>query len=375
MAFSNFRPRVKNSIVTLITRQLTGKGQILVQVGQEVTPFDTIGQTQVSAGFRVINLSQELSVSGKEVAQFLVKQTGQNVFRGEVLALKPGFLGKKKPFLSPVDGVIESLDDNGNLRVAYLPEHHRLLSSVFGIVQKTDPKKGTVVIKVMATEILGVAGCGKIREGNLMLLGERGSVTNLSRIKPTLTDKIVVVGSFIYQDALRASVAIDVKGIVTGGMNASDFRSMTGGSLTKVKKFVSDVGISMLLTEGFGSWPIGEDIFEELLKHNGRFAVLDGERGRLILPSFEKDSMLKVRATALPSVENKPINQDLETMELKKGQSIRIIGSLFLGEEGKLFSIDSTPTLLPSGLSTYLLTIETKQRKIKVPLANVEIIA
>lgn len=377
-AFANLRPRIRKEIVTLITRELTGKGQILAQEGQEVTPSDILGQTQVSAGFRMINLSHELSVSGKDVKRLLAKPIGQSIFRGEVLGYKPGFLGKKKPFLSPVDGILESLDDKGNLQVAYLPERHRMLAAVFGIVQKIDQKKGMVVIKTLASEILGVCGSGKIREGNLSIIGDRGSVTNLSRIKPQLTDKIIVAGSFIYQDAIRAAVAIDVKGVVIGGMGASDFRSMAGGSLTKARKFASDVGISILLTEGFGSWPIGEDIFTTMLKHNEKFAVLDGNRSRLVLPSFENDSMLKVRATALPAGGDerliKPIIE-AEIHELATGQTLRVVGSPYAGEIGKLFSIDQSPTLLPSGLSTFLLTIETKRKKIRVPLPNVEIIA
>lgn len=376
-AVANFRPRVRESVVTLITRELPGNGKILAQVGQEVTPSDILGQTLISAGFRVLDLSHELAVSPKEAGKLMQKAKGQSIFRGEVLALKPTFLGKKKPYLSPVDGIIESYDEKtGSLRVEYLPERRRMLSAVFGIIQKVDPKKGIVVIKTLATEILGIGGTGKIREGSLSIIGDRGSVTNLARIQPKFTDKIIVAGSLIYQDALRASVAIDVKGVVVGGIGASDFRSMSGGNLTKVRKFATDVGISLIVTEGFGGMPIAEDIFNTMIKWNDKFAVLDGNRARLFLPSFEKDSMQRVRTTALPSSDEDLIKPIIEAKaeELKKGQTLRVVANPYAGEEGKLVSIDSSGTLLPSGLTTYLLTIETKHKKIKIPLPNVEII-
>mgnify|MGYP001563096126 CR=1 FL=1 len=374
---ANFRPRVRESVVTLITRELSGQGQILAKVGQEVTPSDVLGQTLISAGFRVLDLSHELSVSPKEVGALLQKTKGQSIFRGEVLAMKPTFLGKKKPYLSPVDGILDSYDEkNGSLRVVYSPERHRMLSAVFGIIQRVDTKKGIVVIKTLATEILGIGGTGKIREGSLSIIGDRGSVTNLARIQPKFTDKIIVAGSLIYQDALRASVTIGIKGVVVGGIEASDFRSMSGGSLTKVRKFASDVGISLIVTEGFGGMPIGEDIFNTMIKWSDKFAVLDGNRARLVLPSFEEDSMQKVRSTALPISREDLVKPIIDPVveELRKGQILRIVGGSYTGEEGRLFSIDSTPTLLLSGMSTYLLTIETSRKKIKIPLPNVEII-
>ncbi len=374
---ANFRPRVRESVVTLITRELSGQGQILAKVGQEVTPSDVLGQTLISAGFRVLDLSHELSVSPKEVGALLQKTKGQSIFRGEVLAMKPTFLGKKKPYLSPVDGILESYDEkSGSLRVVYSPERHRMLSAVFGIIQRVDTKKGIVVIKTLATEILGIGGTGKIREGSLSIIGDRGSVTNLARIQPKFTDKIIVAGSLIYQDALRASVTIGIKGVVVGGIEASDFRSMSGGSLTKVRKFASDVGISLIVTEGFGGMPIGEDIFNTMIKWSDKFAVLDGNRARLVLPSFEEDSMQKVRSTALPISREDLVKPIIDPVveELRKGQILRIVGGSYTGEEGRLFSIDSTPTLLLSGMSTYLLTIETSRKKIKIPLPNVEII-
>ena len=45
-----------------------------------------------------------------------------------------------------------------------------------------------------------------------------------------------------------------------------------------------------------------------------------------------------------------------------------------MGEQGKIISIDKIATTLPSGVVTYMITISTNTRKIRIPYNNVEII-
>jgi len=53
---------------------------------------------------------------------------------------------------------------------------------------------------------------------------------------------------------------------------------------------------------------------------------------------------------------------------------VRIIGNSYLGEQGKVIALDQSLTLMLSNISSILATIETKRRKIKVPVVNLEII-
>lgn len=375
--FANFRPRVTKQLVRLVMRELPGKGEVLAQVGQEVTPDDVLGVALTSAGFRIINLAKEFSASPEEAGKLLQKDLGQTIFRGEVLGLKNTFLGKKKIFISPTDGVLESYDSkSGNLKIAFLPERKKMLSAVYGIIEKIDQERGQLIIKTEVVEITGVLGSGKIREGNLSILGDRGSLTNRARIISQLTDRIVVVGGLVYEDALRAAVSISVRGIITGGIDGGDFKAISGGNLVRPPRFPTDIGLSLIVTEGFGSIPVGEDIFSVLVKYKDKFAVLDGSRKRLLLPSFERDCMIRIKAMALPRGKNDimGVMAEPEAEELKIGQSLRVIAPPFMGEQGKLMAIDKSATHLASGLNIYLLTIETKRRKLKVPYSNVEII-
>ena len=374
---ANYRPRIIPGVITLISREIPGDGPILVKANQEVSPSDILGLSVTTAGYRVLNFAKNLGVSPKDGQKYLQKEMGQAVFRGEVLGLKPSILGKKT-FISPTDGILESFDPvTGDLKLSYLPERQKVLSAVFGVVQKVDTNRRSVIIKTKTTEILGVLGSGKVRDGNLLILSGRGGVTDEKRIVPKLTDHIIVAGGLIYKEALRAAVAISVKGVIVGGINALDHKSIAGGTLVSRRNMATDVGLSFIATEGFGGFPIGEDIFNVLMEYNNRFVVIDGNRGRLLLPSFDKEAMVKIKTTALPERADEILLEptiEPSVAELKVGMRVRVVASPFTSEQGKVISIDQMPSRLPSGLLAYLLTVESKSRKIKVPVANVEII-
>jgi hypothetical protein len=373
-----FRPRVIPNVVTLIVREVPGNGPILAKPNQEVTPSDVLGLSITSPGFRVVNLAKELGCSAKDCQKYLQKGIGQAVFRGEVLALKQQLL-RQTPFISPADGIIDSYDpETGNLKLAFLPDRQKITSAVYGVVQSVDTKSRKVYIKTAVTEIMGVLGSGRVREGNILVLGNNSAVTTQSSITPKATDHIIVTGGLIYKEALRQAVAISVKGVITGGIAAADFKGMSGGSLVRKGAFATDVGLSLVVCEGFGVIPMGEDVYKTLVKYNDKFAVVDGSQSRILLPSPDRDSILKVRSIALPPEHQRlfdPVLMDLEAASpLKPGHLLRVVAPPFIGEQGKLLGIDKVVSKLPSGLSSYLLTIETKRRKIKVPINNVEII-
>lgn len=113
----NRRIRIEKDLITRVHRSLAGKGTIKVQVGQEVNPSEIIGESQVSAGFRILNLATELSVSPNEVKKYLQRPIGQKIFRGELLAFKSGgMLQTKKIVTAPTDGILEFLDEKSGGR-------------------------------------------------------------------------------------------------------------------------------------------------------------------------------------------------------------------------------------------------------------------
>lgn len=367
------RIRVEKNIVTRIARVLNGKGNLNVRVGQQISPDEIIGTAVSSVGFRIINLSSELNVGPGDAGKFLVKKLNQRIYKGELLALKKGgLLGGKKIITSPSDGILEFLNPKtGELKLSFLPRKTNLLSGVYGIVDQIDAAKGQVIVRTEVTRINGVFGTGKIRDGVLHILGKKDELTSKSAIKNEYSEYVLVGGSLIFKDSISSAISTGVKGIISGGINAGDYKAMAGGRLVFPRKLDNDIGISIVVCEGFGAVPIGDDIFGVLSGYEGKFISLDGNKGIINLPSFSSASLEKVKATILPKIQD---DNSLSMVELKIGLKVRVIGNSYFGEQGKLLTINNAPTLLPSGVKAPLATIETTRRKIQLPVANLEVV-
>lgn len=377
--YAILRVRVVKDVISRVHRSLKGQGQILVSVGREVTPDEIIGEAFISSGFRTLNLSTLLSVKPAEVEKYLAVKLGQRIYKDELLAFKSGALfWGKKVVVAPTDGILDFLNPKtGEVRMTFLPKKQKLPSGVYGIVEYIDKIRGQVIIRTQVSKIYGMFGSGKLRDGTLQFLGKREDLIGQNVISTRLSDDILVGGSLIFKDAISEAISASVGGIITGGINAKDFRGMAGGRLTFPRRLENDIGVSMVVCEGFGSIPIGEDIYQILSEYEGKFVSLDGNKAIINLPSFESSSITRVKNTKLPPIkEGAPDLNVLDSgiSELKLGMRVRVVGNAFAGNLGKLVGLDQSETLMSSGISTFLATIETKRRKIKLPVANIEVI-
>lgn len=378
--FAPVRVRVEKDVVTRVTRVLRGKGQLNVNAGQTVSPEEIIGSTAISPGFRTLNLSTLLSVSPKDVEKYLKRKIGQRIYRGELLAFKKEWLfGGKKVITAPTDGILDFLNNKtGELKIVFFSKKADLPAGVYGIVENVDADKGQVVIRTQVSRVRGIFGSGRSREGTLHILNKKDDLISKGVIETKYGDHILVGGGLFFKDTISAAISVGVSGIITGGINAKDYRGMVNGRLAFPQKLNNDIGISIVVCEGFGVVSIGDDIFEILSEYEGKFVFIDGNQAVINLPSPQSSSLNKVKNTRLPQLQNNDspfgMNRSEESSELKAGLRVRIIGTSYLGEQGKVLAIDDSLTLLPSGIKAYLATVETVRRKIQVPVANLEII-
>lgn len=375
--FVNARLRVRPDGVVHVRRELpSGNTKVNIAVGQEVSPGDVLGEGHTVAGFRTINLAHDLNVKPPEVLSYLACGIGKTIFEGELLAVKKEFYGfKKRIITSPVDGVIDYFDSQkGDLRIRLIPKSVKTVSGVYGIVDFIDEANGTVFVRTAATLVYGVLSSGKQREGFLRVLGSSETLVSSPQIIENMSGQIIVGGSIVFKEALEKAVGLGVAGIITGGINARDYKGIAGGSWNFKEKSFSDVGITVFATEGFGAAPIGEDIFPFLKNYDGKFVILDGRNAVLILPSQNQNSMIYIRKTVLP-VKSEPASRfEIELEQLKVGSRVRIVSGLRLGQQGKVVAIDRSLSRLISGIMTYMIMVETSREKIKMPYTNVEII-
>lgn len=376
--FINSRLRVNKGVVMHVKRTMLGyeSRTISVKVGMEVHPEDVLAIAQATAGFRTIHLADQLGEDPAKANQFLKRKMGERIYEGEILAAKPELFGlKKKVIQAPIDGVLEIYDPKrGELKIKLLPQNIKLVSGVFGIVDKIDVATGSIMIKSQVDVIYGVFGSGQERGGLLKVFGNNEQLISSKQLTTLMHGQILVGGGLVFLDAVEKAIGLGVEGIVSGGINAADYKAMAGGRWNIHNKKWSDVGVSLVVTEGFGTIPIGDDIFEILKKHDGKFAFMDGNRSRILLPSNDQNSMMYIRKTQLPPdsyVESEP---SPELVELKVGMNVKIIGGPLLGLRGVVKAVDESVSLLPSGLSSTLVTVETKQQKLRLPYQNLEAI-
>ena len=370
---ANVRQRIVFNRPIHIKRQLLGVGEISVSVGAEVVPEEVLGRSNLSRGFSTIRLARDLGVSPLEALKYLTKPLGSTIFKGELLAAKKGLVFKKE-ILSPTDGEIMSYDQkNGELRLRFLSKQVPLTSGVYGIVDAVDKTAGIVLIKTLATIVNGVFGFGFERSGVLDFVGGQTAPIRAPQISSAMYQHIVVGGALMSLDALKRAAGIGLEGIITGGLNMGDYKAMVG-SLKEDSRLNEDVGMTIVATEGFGPTPIGDDIYKALKEYQGRYVFINGASRHIVLPSGKKDSLVSLRRVSLP-VQNGTVEPaELSLGELAVGSKVRIVWPPLFGSLGEVVAIDSSPTLLPSGISTVLVTVSTPSRKVKVPFPNLELV-
>lgn len=378
---ANLKERVKLNSILRIKKILDGVGSFNAIVKQEVEPQDILGEFQLSAGYTNINVAKNLNLSPEQAKRCLQKRIGERIYKGELLASKTGILGNKI-ITSPTDGILENYNlDSGELRMKYLPKKVQLTAGVYGIVEEVDKTNSYVMIKTMAHEVFGLFGSGKERSGILNVINNRSNLMSQDQVrKGNFKGHIIALGALIYREAIQEAVTAGVVGIISGGLNAKDFSAMTGSIYSSNKHFpneklVSDIGISVLATEGFGPIPLGDDIFSKLKEYDGKYVFINGNLARVILPVLVPDIIMKLRNVVLPPNAKFFNQQAQEVGEISAGCKVRLIWPPFVGAQGSVVSVDKSATILPSGISTYMITVKTPLRKIKVPYPNVELIS
>lgn len=372
--YANVRPRIARSVATILPRELAGPGQIKVSPNQEVSPTDIIADYQVPTGFLSVNVAKQLGVSPDQVEAILAKPIGSMIYRGELIAKKRGLM-KEMVVVSPTDGLVERIDPStGAVIIKFLAKEIHLPAGVYGVVAKVDHALGRVYIKTLAHQIHGVLGSGKGRIGNLEVASEHTALTRGVKLSPGESKQVLVAGALIDRGMIQRAFQLGVSGIVAGGIDYDAYKALLNDT-DKNNNIITDNGISIIATEGFGALTMDKSITKLLADAEHSLAYIDGNAQRLLLPCATSQSIIDLRRIELPNIDHIHQPPQIIAQELTIGQRIRLIWPPFMGATGQVVVIDQQPTLLESGLKTFLVTVEIQSHKIKVPYTNLEIIA
>ena len=343
--------RVSKQMEFELERKYPGTCKSAIKVGEKVDPESVIAHCEISAGKRLIKIAHELGVGSRSVQKYLLRKIGDRIYVGEIIARRGGVLGLgKKEIKSPADGVITEIDANGDIIVNFLPVPVRLVAGAAGEITKVGQE--SMFLKTIGVKVKGYAGVGKEREGLIQIIAEPNEFILPQKITGDCGGKIVVCGSLIERGAIEKAVTIGVHGIIVGGINHRDFLSLG----------VGDIGTTILVTEGFGTIPMGRDIFEALKKIEHNFSFVSGEAKSLFIPEFKQN------ASAVAATE-------IIWKELALNDTVRIMREHSDDLIGKVESLSPGEEILNSGLSGEVAIVKLLSGKFKtVPAANLEII-
>jgi hypothetical protein len=235
-----------------------------------------------------------------------------------------------------------------------------------GRVASIIPREGAV-IETSGAFVQGVFGVGGEIHGELMVLSERADQPiQPSMIGETCIGKVLVGGSAATKETLEKAVKVGAKGVIAGSIRDADLSSFLGYEIGVAITGQEEIGLTLIITEGFGELRMLERTFDLLRTLEGRLACINGAtqiRAGVIRPEV-----------IIPRQEiSRSESSSLEV--LRMGTAIRLIRAPYFGAIGKVVEMPVELQKLESGSEVSVLVAELEGgRRIVVPRANVEMI-
>lgn len=352
-------------------RRLPIKGQVLVGVGDTVTPKQVVAQAKLPGLLQTMKMAEKLGVDSKEVMPLMKVNVGDSLAKGDLVAESKGFFGLGRyKVMADYAGTIESLSEvSGHMLIREAPIPVDIDAFIHGKIVEVVPDEGAVV-ETRGAMVQGIFGVGGERLGTIRV-AVKSPMEELTEAQILDSDagKILVGGSCITAGAIRRAEQVGALGLVAGGIRDSDLIEYLGYDIGVAITGQEPIPLTMLVTEGFGALAMAERTFKLLQSVEGREASLNGAtqiRAGVIRPELIVPLELE-GSTASTAVGGQ---------ELKAGTPIRIIREPYFGRLGTVTALPAQLEVLESGTEVRVLKAKLDDgREVTVPRANVEIIA
>ena len=363
--------RVSPRTVVAKTRRLPLSGQVVVRVGDRVRPDTVVAETYLPGPVHNVNVANALAIAPEDVPDCMLKQRNEPVEKGELIAESKGIFGLfKSSVRCPENGTIEMVSDvTGQVLIREPSTPVRINAYLDGRIAELLPEEG-VVVETAGACIQGIFGVGgEVHAPIRQIVQSPDDEIMVDMVDDRCAGQIVCGGSMITLDALRKLIEVGASGVVVGGMQYHDIGALLGYQIGVAVTGGEDVGLTVVVTEGFGRLPMAERTFELLRSLQGREASMSGAtqvRAGVIRPEI----IIKSDAVEEPSERSGPAGRGLES-----GSLVRLIRKPWFGEVATVTSLPEQPVSLPTGALARVLEARRKNGEIvTVPRANVEIV-
>ncbi len=362
--------KVKRLMAVDKERKLPIPGEILVKVGDRVSSDTIVARTEVPGDPVLIKVTLLLGVDNDEIEDFMTKKEGDHVEEGEIIGRYRMLFGIiNRQVTSPIEGVIESVSEiSGQAIIRPDPVPVEVNAYIPGEVVEVMPGEG-VVIETKGAFIQGILGLGGETHGTLRLAVDSPE-EELTADKISGEDKgrIVVGGSLITLGAFKRAAEVGAAGLVAGGMNYTDVTDIMGEAIGVAITGEEELGITLIITEGFGRMNMSHRTFALLKGFDGQVAVING--ATQIRAGVMRPEIIIPHGEVIDEASGEELGAGMQP-----GTPVRVIREPYFGEIGAVASLPVELQKVETGSDVRVLVVRLEDgREVTVPRANVEII-
>ena len=368
-----YTPGLKVTERMLVRKQriLPLKGDILVKVGDRVKPDDVVARTLLPGNVVPLNVANKLGIPPEDIEMVMLKKVGDPIKEGEVIAMSKFLYFFKNPCEATIDGTLESISHvTGQVLQRGAPAPVEVKAYLDGEVTEVHPDEG-VEVTCWAAFVQGIFGIGGETSGTLQVVTpDNSSVLSEDLINDSHKDKVIVGGSLVTAAAMKKAIKAGARGIVIGGFDDKDLRDFLGYDIGVAITGSEDIGLTLVVTEGFGQMNMAQKTFDLLKQHEGEMVCINGAtqiragviRPEVVVPTSAEETTLDA-------------SSDTPIAGLKVGSPIRVIRHPYFGQLGSVTDLPSPLQKLESESKARVLEVEFSDgKRAIVPRANVEMI-
>jgi hypothetical protein len=350
-------------------RQLPLKGEVLVSQGDTVTRDQVVARTDLPGNVSTLNLVNILSCTPAELPNYMLKNEGDSVGAGEPVAeTRPFIKWFKTTVNSPITGTLENISKvTGQIIFRSPPRPVQVQAYINGSVAEVLPEEG-VVVETTGAFVQGIFGVGGETWGTLHIVTDGpDQAIKPDQIDNTCAGKILIGGNLITLDVINKARESGAVGIIGGGIQDADLRNLLGYDMGVAITGAENIGLTVIITEGFGPIDMARKTFDILNENNGKEASISGatqiragvQRPEIIIPE--------------PNIDNHA--EESEHPGLIEGALLRVIRAPYFGHVGKVTALPPELQSVESETRVRVLEVEFQNGdRATVPRANVELI-
>jgi hypothetical protein len=342
---------VKSQIRIRRERMLPKSGEVVVRVGQEVTPVQVVARTPLETDFHIIPASDELGVSLEALADYLLVEKGDALEAGSIVAEKKRVLGQKQ-IIKPVEGILFDII-NGRVIVQQTSDWLELRASVAGRIVNYIANRG-VVIETSGSLIQAAWGSGKEGYGKIKLLARSpNSLLRPDQIDRDYGEYMLVAGEIDQSEVLQKIEESQARGVIVGSMP------------TELCQLGTRLSIPIILTDGVGTQGMSSPVFDLLKQADDHDVSLFADYD----PQASRRPEIIIPEPATPGTEAPP-----ESKPVTVGQTVRILRPPYTSQVGEVVRLYELKQVTPIGTKAYGADVQLSDGNVVfVPSANLDV--